>query len=329
MSEQERPQGQQEGKRPNNALDEWKLRLLGPVLEGAQRQSSMRVAMISNQLRFQVFTNLDDAPDKGMLQARMSSPVMNAFLIGMEQILAGTRENIRLTCQHVDDQKQRFLEITVLGGRTEAGEIFIGFAPEKAGAKPCRFMLTFDEFHQLLDREGEPLSKREHSDLFAAGWLRVLRDVSSSVLAFNFKDRNDEAPADGAAAQPAQQSGGYQGGGNSGGNNGGYQKKQWGNQGGGNGYQKKPWNKDGNGGGNNGGYQKKPWQGGNGGGGNGGYQKKPWNKDGNGGGNNGGYQKKPWQGNQGGNGGGGNNNQSQGRENTQAMGEGFDDNFPF
>ena len=319
MAEQERPQGQ-EGKRPNNALDEWKLRLFGAVLEGAQRQSSCRVAMIANQLRFQVFTNVESAPDGGFYSARMSSPAMSAFLLGMEQILAGTRESIRMTCWNADDQKQKFLECTVLGGRTDQGEIFIGFAPDKEGAKPCRFMLTFDDWHRLLDREGNELSKREHSDLFAGGWLRILRDVSASVLAFNFKDRNEDTPAQDGAA-PAQ---------NGGGNNGGYQKKQWGNQngGGGNGnYQKKPWN--GNGGGGNGNYQKKPWQGnGGGGGGNGNYQKKPWQGNQNGGGNNGGYQKKQWNGNGNGNG-GGNNNQNQGQENKAAMAEGFDDNFPF
>lgn len=319
MAEQERPQGQ-EGKRPNNALDEWKLRLFGAVLEGAQRQSSCRVAMIANQLRFQVFTNVESAPDGGFYSARMSSPAMSAFLLGMEQILAGTRESIRMTCWNADDQKQKFLECTVLGGRTDQGEIFIGFAPDKEGAKPCRFMLTFDDWHRLLDREGNELSKKEHSDLFAGGWLRILRDVSASVLAFNFKDRNEDTPAQDGAA-PAQ---------NGGGNNGGYQKKQWGNQngGGGNGnYQKKPWN--GNGGGGNGNYQKKPWQGnGGGGGGNGNYQKKPWQGNQNGGGNNGGYQKKQWNGNGNGNG-GGNNNQNQGQENKAAMAEGFDDNFPF
>ena len=319
MAEQERPQGQ-EGKRPNNALDEWKLRLFGAVLEGAQRQSSCRVAMIANQLRFQVFTNVESAPDGGFYSARMSSPAMSAFLLGMEQILAGTRESIRMTCWNADDQKQKFLECTVLGGRTDQGEIFIGFAPDKEGAKPCRFMLTFDDWHRLLDREGNELSKKEHSDLFAGGWLRILRDVSASVLAFNFKDRNEDTPAQDGAA-PAQ---------NGGGNNGGYQKKQWGNQngGGGNGnYQKKPW--DGNGGGGNGNYQKKPWQGnGGGGGGNGNYQKKPWQGNQNGGGNNGGYQKKQWNGNGNGNG-GSNNNQNQGQENKAAMAEGFDDNFPF
>ena len=264
MAEQERPQGQ-EGKRPNNALDEWKLRLFGAVLEGAQRQSSCRVAMIANQLRFQVFTNVESAPDGGFYSARMSSPVMSAFLLGMEQILAGTRESIRITCWNADDQKQKFLECTVLGGRTDQGEIFIGFAPDKEGAKPCRFMLTFDDWHRLLDREGNELSKREHSDLFAGGWLRIMRDLAASVLAFNFKDRNEDAPAQDGAA-PAQNNGG--------GNNGGYQKKQWGNQGGGNGnYPKKQWN--GNGGGGNGNYQKKQWNNngnGNGGGGNNNYQ---------------------------------------------------------
>lgn len=224
MAEQERPQGQ-EGKRPNNALDEWKLRLFGVVLEGAQRQSSCRVAMIANQLRFQVFTNVESAPDGGFYSARMSSPAMSAFLLGMEQILAGTRESIRMTCWNADDQKQKFLECTVLGGRTDQGEIFIGFAPDKEGAKPCRFMLTFDDWHRLLDREGNELSKREHSDLFAGGWLRILRDVSASVLAFNFKDRNEDTPAQDGAA-PAQ---------NGGGNNGGYQKKQWNGNGNGNG----------------------------------------------------------------------------------------------
>ena len=73
-------QNQDAGRRPWNALDEWKLRLQGRVLDGGRKPSTFKLAMIANQLRFQAFTNIENDPTGGKVEAKLGSIDMFAVL---------------------------------------------------------------------------------------------------------------------------------------------------------------------------------------------------------------------------------------------------------
>jgi len=293
---------QDAGKRPWNALDEWKLRLIGRVLDGAKKNSTLKLAMIANQLRFQAFTNIENDPTGGKVEAKLGAYDMYAVFKVIENAAANRDfKALSIPCK-TGPESEQVLESTIIIGRDSEQCIFIALKP--GPGSQCQTNMSFQfypsSYHSLQRADGQETSKAEISEYWTFAWLELMRNLCGSVLAFSGKDRSGQENVNGEALAERP-------------------KQQW--QGGG---QKKPWQGNGGGGG---GYQKKPWQGNNGGGG---YQKKPWQGNGGGGG---GYQKKPWQGN---NGGGGNNNYQQKSSNgysgdisVNEGSEGFEDGIPF
>lgn len=295
-------QNQDAGRRPWNALDEWKLRLQGRVLDGAKKASTFKLAMIANQLRFQAFTNIENDPTGGKVEAKLGSHDMYAIFAIVEAAVKDRAfKTAKVPCMKGPENEQ-VLESYVVIGRDSEQCVFIGLEP--GPGSDCKSNMAFkiypSSYHGLVRADGQEAVKAEISEYWATAWVQLMQNLCAAVLAFNGKDRSGQENVNGEplADRPKPQ---WQG--KSGGNGGGFQKK--------------PWQ-----GGNGGGGFKKPWQGG--GGGNGGGFKKPW--QGGGGGNGGGFQKKPWQGNQNSGGGG----QAYGGEITvNESGEGFDDGMPF
>ena len=286
--ENEQPQAPVQGRRPRNALDEQKLKLMTEApLATATKPASLQPAMIANQLRLRCWTNVPSDKNDGLIEARMDSATFRSFFEQLMLIVEGTRtETIRLACDAQDEQGNQAHSVTVVGGRDDQGRVFIGLIPVDQSRPRPQFILQTSSWHRWLDAQNQPIAASLASEIFARGWIRSIVELSTSVLAVNFSER--QIGPDCKTIPQGQGQGGqrppYQGGNQQS----GYQKKPWQQgQGGGN-FQKKPW-QGGQGGGQNN-YQKKPWQGGQGGG-NGGYQKKPWNNNQQGG-QQGGYQQQ-------------------------------------
>ena len=293
-------QNQDAGRRPWNALDEWKLRLQGRVLDGAKKASTFKLAMIANQLRFQAFTNIENDPTGGKVEAKLGSHDMYAIFAIVEAAVADRAfKTAKVPCMKGPENEQ-VLESYVVIGRDSEQCVFIGLEP--GPGSDCKSNMAFklypSSYHGLVRADGQEAGKAEISEYWASAWVSLMRVLCANVLSFNGKDRSGQENVNGEplADRPKPQ---WQG--KSGGNGGGFQKK--------------PWQ------GNGGGFQKKPWQGG--GGGNGGGFKKPWQ----GGGNGGGGYKKPWQGNQ--NSGGNSGSGYSGEITVNDSGDGFDDGMPF
>lgn len=301
MENEQPAQAPQGGRRPRNALDEQKLKLMSDApLHTATKPATLQPAMIANQLRLRCWTNVPSDKNDGLIEARMDSATFRSFFERMMLLVEGKiTETVRLACDAQDEQGNQAPSVVVVGGRNDKGEIFIGLIPADESRPRPQFILHTSNWHRWLDQNNQPIAPNLASEIFARGWIRQVLELSTCVLAVNFTER--QIGPDGKTI-PQGQGGGQR------------PPYQGGQQGG---YQKKPWQQNA-GGGQGGGYQKKPWQGNGGGGGNGNYQKKPWQ----GGGQGGGYQKKQW---------GGQQQQPPQAQATAAPNPngGFDTNIPF
>lgn len=281
MENEQPAQAPQTGRRPRNALDEQKLKLMTDApLHTATKPATLQPAMIANQLRLRCWTNVPSDKNDGLIEARMDSATFRSFFERMMLLVEGKiTETVRLACDAQDEQGNQAPSVVVVGGRNDKGEIFIGLIPADESRPRPQFILHTSSWHRWLDQNNQPISASLASEIFARGWIRQVLELSTCVLAVNFTER--QIGPDGKTI-PQGQGGGqrppYQGGNQQGG-----YKKQW--QGGGQNFQKKPYQ-----GGGNGNYQKKPWQGGGNQNGGGGYQKKPWQQNQGGGHQGGGYQ---------------------------------------
>lgn len=310
MSEQPAQEAQSnEGPRKRNALDEFKLRLVGTPLQGAQKPPMLAVLSISNQVRLRGSSGTNDEGGRGwMLEAKMDAVTAFTVFAGIRQVVANkeiTKEAI--ACKTGRDPI--VLESTIVYGRDTTGQVFIGLMSAD-GQRKLQFVFRPTEYHSLSKADGSPVDPVYLSERWALAWVTLMEKLTAATLAVSYTDRlpaSDDKPAGQGASSGGyqQRQGGYQprpgggGGGNwkdrQGGGGGGWK----GNGGGGGGYQQRS---GGGGGGGN-------WRGNNGGGGG------NW-KDRQGGGQGGGWKDR-------GNQGGGDYRPSQPEP------EGFDEGTPF
>lgn len=286
MSEQPTQDAQtNEGPRKRNALDEFKLRLIGTPLQGAQKPPMLAVLSISNQIRLRGSSGTNDEGGRGwMIEAKMDAATAFVVFDGIRRVI----DNKEITKEAVVCKTGReplVLESTIIYGRDSTGQVFIGLMSAD-GQRKLQFVFRPTEYHNLSKADGTPVDPVYLSERWASGWVSLMEKLCAATLAVSYTDRlppSDNKPAgqgasSGGGYQPRQ--GGYQPrpGGGGGGNwkdrqGGGGQGGGWKGNGGGGGYQQR------SGGGGN-------WRGNNGGGGGGGN----W-RDRNGGGQGGGGWK--------------------------------------
>jgi len=293
MENEQPAQAPQGGRRPRNALDEQKLKLMSDApLHTATKPATLQPTMIANQLRLRCWTNVPSDKNDGLIEARMDSATFRSFFERMMLLVEGKiTETVRLACDAQDDQGNQAPSVVVVGGRNDKGEIFIGLIPADESRPRPQFILHTSSWHRWLDQNNQLIAPNLASEIVARDWIRQVLELSTCVLAVNFTER--QIGPDGKTIPQGQ----------GGGQRPPYQVGQ----------QRKPWQQ--NAGGGQGGGYKKPWQGNGGGGCNSNYQKKPWQ-----GGGQGNYQKKQWGGQQ--------QPQAQATAAPNPNG-GFDKNIPF
>jgi hypothetical protein len=221
--------------RPKNALDNRRLHLLTPCPTAPGKTSQLSIGVFIKEKFGEPFVRITvatrDPEDQGerngygKITAEFDPPVFYALLEKLDRIAkgpAGTEDKI----------KWEVKEITFMNGRRSDGPMPVAevhFGKDVDGIvwlsvlKPNRPRIKFSfgitDFHNLVHKSGEQVSKSECSEIFALGWTNTLRSVLPHFIIHNYKD----IPWDPTGGKGGQ--GGGQGGG----------QRQWNNNGGGNG----------------------------------------------------------------------------------------------
>lgn len=210
--------------RKKNALDEYKLRLSGPVLtdQGAKFPGALAVSVVKNQIHLDVYTNVPNDKNNGNIRAAMDHLSFGAFLELFDAVLKSPAD----TAYKIVNKNHTFFEgkrseeprvvSTTILGRDKEGVMFIALVAKDRPYLKFDFLGT--SYHSIIGPDGQPLSKAEASNFFARGWRRTINNLTGGV-----------AVAEYVAPEPKNKDGGgdgYNGGNNnrqnnSGGNSGG------------------------------------------------------------------------------------------------------------
>lgn len=214
--------------RKKNALDEYKLRLNGPVLadQGAKFPGALAVSVVKNQIHLDVYTNVPNDKNNGNIRAAMDQITFGAFLELFDAVLKSPAD----TAYKITNKNHTFFEgkrseeprlvSTTILGRDKEGVMFIALVAKDRPYLKFDFLGT--SYHAIMGPDGNPLSKAEASNFFARGWRRTITGLVAAV-----------ATAEYVAPEPKNKDGG----GNSGGGyNGGGNRNGGGNSNGGGGY---------------------------------------------------------------------------------------------
>jgi hypothetical protein len=165
---------------PKTIFDEMKLRLSGPLQEGASRPPSLRVKVIRNNPRIDVFTNIPNDKDGGRISAPMEAATMFALLERLRQHVDGEpSQQTKIENKTGMPGQQVTLSTTVIG-KDQEGRVFISIIAEDRPR--IKFVFLPSAWHTFAHKDGSPYNEAELSCVYAKGWVRLMELLITNVM---------------------------------------------------------------------------------------------------------------------------------------------------
>lgn len=171
--------------RQKNAMDEFKLRLSCPPVNGAPKPGSFAVSLVNNNPRIDVYTNVPNDKQNGNIRAAMDMPVFYMLLQAMEDSIALEDsqvlkiQNLNYTFFEGKRSDAPKLVSTTCVGRDKEGCLFIAVV---AKDRPyLKFNMLPSNFHVMIGVDGNPLDKRQASNYFMRGYRKMMENMMAAV----------------------------------------------------------------------------------------------------------------------------------------------------
>lgn len=171
---------------PRTALNEFKLRLSAPIVEGASRRPTLAVSVIKNNPRLQVRTEVETDANKGLVNAPMDTNTFYVFLelikmaIDAEPNTAWQIANKNHTWVNGERSRDPSVISTTLIGKDGEGRVFIGVKAKNV--TPVKFIFAPSFYHNVAYKDGSALSEAEISVLYAKGYVKSLENLVANIL---------------------------------------------------------------------------------------------------------------------------------------------------
>lgn len=171
---------------PKTALNEFKLRLLGPEQEGSRRPPALAVSVIRNQPRIDVFTNIPNDQDNGRISAAMDTLTMHALLEEIERLADGEPDNVIKVENRTGRPGETRIVSYTYTGKDKEGRMFISVTAE--GRPKIKFTFLPSQYHNFAHRDGTPYSEAELSVVYAKSWAKTMRNLLGPVLVSYYEE---------------------------------------------------------------------------------------------------------------------------------------------
>lgn len=220
--------------RVKTALDNNTMKLYADAIEGSGGKSpSLTLYHINNNPRIDVWTQVQNDKDKGLIRAKISNKQLYQIYYIL-QMLINKPEDDRVFVIEVKSHtfnpsaggrsKEAVLSESIYLGRSKEGEIFISIISADNSRPKIRFMFREDRYHPIGLRSGV-LTKAESSNIAAFSWAECVKNLYAGVAVneYTHEDRSQNGKGGKGGAGGGNNrggGGGYNKGGNSGG--GGY-----------------------------------------------------------------------------------------------------------
>jgi uncharacterized membrane protein YgcG len=206
-----------QNQRKKIALDESKLKLTGPQIDGGRGRPTLAVGLHNNQPRLDVYTNdPNDKIDNGRIRAAFDSPTFFVFLESLREVVEHDGKVIRAiqnrgySFRGGKRSEQPETLSTALVGKEDDGRVYLEVVAERRPRIKFYFMPS--NWHHLMDGQGNKLEQAQVSVLYARAWLNLMQRLIPNLLCSEY---TEPPPRD-----------------NNGGNRGGNRGGDWNNRGG-------------------------------------------------------------------------------------------------
>lgn len=193
---------------PKTAFDEMKLRLEGKLQEGQRRPPNLRVSVIRNNPRIDVFTNIEGDRDNGRISAPMDGLTFFALIVKVEEIAAGEPDvQVKISNKVGKPGEQRIVSHTIVG-KDKEGRCFISVVAQDR--PKIKFTFLPSDWHELAHRDGTPFGEDELSCVYAKAWAKIMSELAPNVMDHHFEERVYNKPGQGGGGYNKGAGGGYQ-----------------------------------------------------------------------------------------------------------------------
>ncbi len=172
------------------ALDEVKLRLTAPPVNGAKRRPSLSVRTTKNNVHMTVYSNVEGDKDNGRSVAQMDSVAFFMFFAALDRVITSDKPmkrvipNKNFTFNNGERSPEAKLISNTIIEKEEDGSVYIAVLNNVT--TPVKFYFIPSDFHTLLTGDGQPVSRAELTQTYARAWREIISKLTVHVLAENF-----------------------------------------------------------------------------------------------------------------------------------------------
>lgn len=200
---------------PFSVMSNW---LYAEVPEGSTKRPNMRFGVFGNVPRITVNTNVKDDLNKGKIEWNTDLPTFMLVVSYIDRLaknepnLPQRREFIYQNDYVAGKNLGKVVPLTrlVVGREKETDRIYIAAISTQTQRPRIKFYFGPSKYHDILNEEGQRVSPREMSELYAIGFADAARLMTTMIIV------NDFDPNAKNVANPANMGGGQQSGGNNG-----------------------------------------------------------------------------------------------------------------
>lgn len=174
------------------ALDNRKLSLSAKCPSAPGKYSTLIWSLVNNNPRVTVYTNdpADATPknDNGRISANMDAPNFFALLELLEQVSNAegpTRmkiENKNFIFPGGKRSEKPVVVSELVVGKDDNGIIWISVLAYDKERPKIKFQFLPNEFHNYIERSGEPFNPANLSKLYVKGYINLMRGIMTNLL---------------------------------------------------------------------------------------------------------------------------------------------------
>lgn len=165
-----------------NILNEWRLSIKGPVMKdlGATKEAGLKIGVIKNNPRIDVFTGVPNDKDSGVIRAPMDAVTMASFLAMLEKVIDGPNDTASKIINFTGPPNNKVVISTTMFGKDKKGVVWLSLTAEN---RPLiKFKLLPNDYHHFKNRDGSDLDMGELSVIYATGWVKIMSGLLPVVM---------------------------------------------------------------------------------------------------------------------------------------------------
>ena len=171
---------------PKTIFDDYKLRLTAPKPDGQRRAATLRVTVLRNNPRIEVYTEVEGAPNSGRITAPMDPQTFFALIDLIKERIEGPADESRAVINKVGAPTDKKIVSKTIVGKDVQGRMYI--ALQASGQTTVRFIFLPSDWHVLLHKDGTPYTEAELSIVYANAWCELFTQLVPMAMVAHYEE---------------------------------------------------------------------------------------------------------------------------------------------